>query len=83
MRETRKAIINLPYIVIMAKATIKLNVSGKHFEVSCSPVDDRHFDTMIGNLVSDTYAKDPSKSIFFDCNGDIFAHVLNYLRYGR
>ena len=42
-----------------------------------------HSETMLGKLVSETWQQDPEKPVFIDRDGDIFAHVLNYLRYGR
>ncbi len=62
--------------------TVKFNVGGKHYEVSRALID-AHSDTMLGKLVSDTWNEDPEKSVFIDRNGDIFSHVLDYLRYGR
>ncbi|KAL7525605.1 hypothetical protein ACHAXR_001076 [Thalassiosira sp. AJA248-18] len=65
----------------MAEATVKFNVGGKHFEVSRALID-AYSDTMLGRLVSDTWNEDPGKAVFIDRDGDIFAHILNYLRYG-
>mmetsp|Transcript_22500 Transcript_22500/g.46973 ORF Transcript_22500/g.46973 Transcript_22500/m.46973 type:complete len:195 (-) Transcript_22500:50-634(-) len=65
----------------MAEATIKFTVGGKHFEVSRTPIH-RHSDTVLGKLVSDTWNEDRGKTVFIDRDGDIFAHILNYLRYG-
>ena len=62
--------------------TAKFNVGGRHFEVSRALVDE-HSDTMLGKLVSDTWNEDPGKIVFVDRSGDIFAQVLEYLRYGR
>lgn len=61
--------------------TVKFNVGGKVFETTLSLID-QHEDTMLARLVSDTWQEDPSKSVFIDRDGDIFAQVLNYLRYG-
>ena len=41
---------------------------------------------MLERLVSDTWqkdSKDHTKPIFINRDGDTFAYVLNYLRYGR
>jgi len=65
----------------MASKTVKFNVGGKHFEVSRALID-RHSDTMLGKLVSDAWQEDPEETVFIDRDGDIFACVLNYLRYG-
>ncbi len=63
-------------------STIKFNVGGRHFEVSRDLID-THSETMLGKLVSDAWQEDPEEVVFIDRDGDIFAHVLNYLRYGR
>ncbi|KAL7531970.1 hypothetical protein ACHAXR_004344 [Thalassiosira sp. AJA248-18] len=65
----------------MSETTVKFNVGGKHFEVSRALID-AHSDTMLGRLVSDIWNEDPGKAVFIDRDGDIFAHILNYLRYG-
>ena len=62
--------------------TIKFNVGGKHFEVSRDLME-AHSETMLGKLVSEAWQEDPEEPVFIDRDGDIFAHVLNYLRYGR
>jgi len=65
--------------------TVKLNVGGKHFEVSRSLIlddDDGVNTTMLSRLVSDTWLKEPEKPVFIDRNGDHFSYVLDYLRYG-
>jgi lipoate synthase len=62
--------------------TIKFNVGGRHFEVSHDLID-THSETMLEKLVSDLWQEDPEQEVFIDRDGDIFAHVLNYLRYGR
>eukprot|EP01083_Nonionella_stella_P108777 316607_1 len=59
----------------------KLNVGGKHFEVSRDLLN-KHSETMLGKLISDTWQEDPEEAVFIDRDGDIFACVLNYLRYG-
>ena len=61
--------------------TVGFNVGGKLVETSRSLIDE-HLDTMLARLVSDTWQEDPTKSVFIDRDGDIFAQVLNYLRYG-
>mmetsp|Transcript_36927 Transcript_36927/g.62818 ORF Transcript_36927/g.62818 Transcript_36927/m.62818 type:complete len:202 (-) Transcript_36927:65-670(-) len=61
--------------------TVRFNVGGRHFEVSRSLVDE-HSNTVLGKLVSDTWNGDPAKAVFIDRSGDIFAHILEYLRYG-
>jgi hypothetical protein len=86
-RHTRSSVL-APTIVayhlnIMSDATetVKFNVGWRHFEVSRAI--DNHLDTVLGKLVSDTWQDDPDKAVFVDRDGDIFAQILNYLRYGR
>lgn len=67
---------------IMAE-TVKFNVGGRHFEVSRDLIDQHAADSMLGKLVSDTWNSDRGKAVFIDRSGDIFAQVLEYLRYGR
>ena len=62
--------------------TIKFNVGGRPFEVSRDLMEE-HSETMLGKLVSEAWQADPEEPVFIDRDGDIFAHVLNYLRYGR
>eukprot|EP00984_Skeletonema_dohrnii_P029806 scaffold20690_cov155-Skeletonema_dohrnii-CCMP3373.AAC.11 len=61
--------------------TIKFNVGGRPFEVSRDLMD-KHSETMLGKLVSDAWQADPEEPVFIDRNGDTFAYVLDYLRYG-
>ena len=68
--------------IMSANNTIKFNVGGKHFEVSRDLME-MHSETMLGKLVSEAWQQDPEEPVFIDRDGDIFAHVLNYLRYGR
>jgi len=67
------------------RSTVKFNVGGRNFETSRSVID-QHQDTMLARLVSDTWQENAAGSsstpIFIDRNGDIFAYVLDYLRYG-
>ena len=62
--------------------TIKFNVGGRPFEVSRDLMD-KYSETMLGKLVSEAWQTDPEEPVFIDRDGDIFAFVLNYLRYGR
>ncbi|EJK50613.1 hypothetical protein THAOC_30353 [Thalassiosira oceanica] len=64
-----------------AQATIKFNAGGRLFETSRS-LFDQHEETMLGRLISETWLEDSTKPIFIDRDGDIFAQVLNFLRYG-
>ena len=59
------------------RGTAIFNVGGKHYEIS---VTDQKPESMLPKLIS--WNRHPSKPIFIDRDGDIFGHVLNYLRYG-
>ena len=61
--------------------TVKFNVGGKHFEVSGALIS-VNSETMLAKMISETWEQEPEKPIFIDRDGDMFAHVLNYLRYG-
>jgi hypothetical protein len=61
--------------------TIKFNVGGRPFEVSRVLIDHKP-DTLLAKMISETWEKDPEKPLFIDRDGDLFAYVLNYLRYG-
>lgn len=62
-------------------ATITFDVGGKLFKVSRKLVE-QFSDTMLGKIVSEAWQRDSNTTVFVDRDGDIFAHVLNYLRYG-
>lgn len=38
--------------------------------------------TMLSKLISDRWMTDPNSEVFIDRDGELFTHVLNYLRYG-
>eukprot|EP00956_Cyclotella_meneghiniana_P038070 scaffold148390_cov36-Cyclotella_meneghiniana.AAC.1 len=61
--------------------TVKFNVGGKHFEVSRALIS-ANSETMLAKMISETWEQEPEKPLFIDRDGDMFAHVLNYLRYG-
>ena len=61
--------------------TVQFNVGGKIFEVSRDLID-QNPETMLSKLISETWEKKPDKPVFIDRDGDLFSHVLNYLRYG-
>ncbi|KAL7550118.1 hypothetical protein ACHAWF_013354 [Thalassiosira exigua] len=61
--------------------SIKFNVGGRHFEVSRDLIEQQP-DSMLGTTVSGHWHPDREKTIFIDRNGDIFAQVIEYLRYG-
>ena len=62
--------------------TVTFDVGGKIHKVSRNLLDE-HSDSMLSKLVSDAWDKNPVEAVFIDRDGDFFAHVLNYLRYGR
>ena len=61
--------------------TVKFNVGGQLLEVSRSLID-QYPETMLAKLISETWEKEPDKPVFIDRDGEKFAHVLDYLRYG-
>jgi hypothetical protein len=61
--------------------TVTFDVGGKLFKVSRNLIE-QFSDTMLGKIVSETWQRDSGATVFIDRDGDIFAHVLNYLRYG-
>ena len=61
--------------------SVQFDVGGKLFKTSRSLID-RHESTVLARLASDMWLQDPTKPVFIDRDGDIFGHVLNYLRYG-
>jgi hypothetical protein len=61
--------------------TVTFDVGGKFFKVSRTLIE-QFSDTMLGKIVSETWQRDSSATVFIDRDGDIFAHVLSYLRYG-
>ncbi len=65
-----------------ASEIVKFNVGGRHFEISRTLINGNS-ETVLGKLASDTWNDDPGKAVFIGRDGDIFAHILNYLRYGR
>ena len=44
---------------------------------------DKYSDSVLATLVSDTWQEDPEETVFIDRNGDTFAYVLDFMRYGR
>ena len=61
--------------------TVTFDVGGRLFKVSRNVIE-QFSDTMLGKIVSETWQHDSDATVFIDRDGDIFAHVLNYLRYG-
>uniref|UniRef100_A0A7S2PBS9 BTB domain-containing protein n=1 Tax=Skeletonema marinoi TaxID=267567 RepID=A0A7S2PBS9_9STRA len=64
---------------------VTFDVGGKIFKTSRSCLQNHAGIHMLERLVSDTWQKDKdhTKPIFIDRDGDTFAYVLNYLRYGH
>mmetsp|Transcript_2289 Transcript_2289/g.3476 ORF Transcript_2289/g.3476 Transcript_2289/m.3476 type:complete len:260 (+) Transcript_2289:17-796(+) len=61
--------------------TVAFDVGGKLFRVSRNLIE-QYSDTMLGKIASETWQRGSSAVVFIDRDGDLFAHVLNYLRYG-
>ena len=62
--------------------TVKFDVGGRLFKVGRDLVD-KYADSVLATLVSDTWQEDPEETVFIDRNGDTFAYVLDFMRYGR
>ena len=62
--------------------TVKFNVGGTIYEVSRSLLE-RYPDTMLAKNASKRWQEDSMSEIFIERDGDLFRHVLNYLRDGR
>jgi hypothetical protein len=60
-------------------STVKLNVGGRHYEVSRSLIE-RFPETMLARMASETWQKDPEATLFIDENGDRFQYCLDYMR---
>lgn len=61
--------------------TVKFDVSGRVFKVSRGLIDQQP-GSVLGRMISETWHRDQEEPIFVDRDSDIFAQVLNYLRYG-
>jgi hypothetical protein len=61
--------------------TVKFNVGGKHFEVSRNLIE-QDPTTTLAKMISKTWEKQPGEPMFIDRDGEKFAYVLDYLRYG-
>jgi hypothetical protein len=63
--------------------TVQFDLGGKIFKISRALIDE-HPDTMLAKMISEAWENenDKDKPLFIDRDGDLFAHVLNYLRYG-
>ena len=72
----------VPVAQAVAVEIIKFNVGGKQYECSRDLID-KNSETVLGKLVSEVWQSDPAEAVFIDRDGDMFGHVLNYLRYGR
>lgn len=68
--------------------TVKLNVGGKHFEVSRNLLEKEfknengNRSSMLSRLTSNRWVNDQDERIFIDCDGERFTYLLDYLRYG-
>jgi hypothetical protein len=61
--------------------TVQFDVGGRVFKVSRALINAIP-DSMLARMISETWEKEPGKPMFIDRDGDKFAHVLDYLRYG-
>jgi hypothetical protein len=61
--------------------TVQFDVSGRVFKVSRALIDAVP-DSMLARMISETWEQEPGKPMFIDRDSDLFAQVLNYLRYG-
>ena len=62
--------------------TVKFNVGGTIYEVSRSLLK-RYPDTMLAKSASKRWQEDSMSEIFIERDGDLYRHVLSYLRDGR
>jgi len=62
--------------------TVKFNVGGSIYEVSRSLLE-RYPDTMLAKSASKRWQEVSMSEIFIERDGDLFRHVLSYLRDGR
>jgi len=73
-------------ITLDETATVTFNVGGTTFEVATSLIE-QHGTTMLARLVSDTWQgvkdSDKASNLFIDRDGNRFAYVLDFLRYGH
>ena len=61
---------------------VHFEVGGRLFKTSRSLITERYEDSVLATLVSNA-SHTQTQPIFIDRNGDTFALVLDYLRYGR
>jgi len=65
-----------------ATKVVKFNVGGQPFTVSRSLLE-MHPDTMLAKSASEKWQDDPESKIFIERDGELFRHVLSYLRDGK
>ncbi|XP_046331038.2 uncharacterized protein LOC124114491 [Haliotis rufescens] len=65
-------------------AVVDLNVGGRHLTTSLSTLT-KYPDSMLAAMFSGRHpiAKDKDGRYFIDVDGDVFVHVLNFLRFGK
>ena len=73
--------IHFPKEIVMTKVA-KFNVGGKIYEVSCSLLE-RYPDTMLVKSSSKQWQEDSTSEIFIERDGELFRHVLSFLRDGH
>ncbi|XP_048255926.1 BTB/POZ domain-containing protein KCTD7-like isoform X3 [Haliotis rufescens] len=63
---------------------VDLNVGGRHLTTSLSTLT-KYPDSMLATMFSGRHpvAKDKDGRYFIDVDGDVFVHILNFLRFGK
>ncbi|XP_048255260.1 FH protein interacting protein FIP2-like [Haliotis rufescens] len=63
---------------------VDLNVGGRHLTTSLSTLA-KYPDSMLAAMLSGRHpvAKDKDGRYFIDVDGDVFVHILNFLRFGK
>ncbi|XP_048255937.1 BTB/POZ domain-containing protein KCTD7-like isoform X3 [Haliotis rufescens] len=63
---------------------VDLNVGGRHLTTSLSTLT-KYPDSMLATMFSGRHpvAKDKDGRYFIDVEGDVFVHILNFLRFGK
>ncbi|XP_048255939.1 BTB/POZ domain-containing protein KCTD7-like isoform X5 [Haliotis rufescens] len=63
---------------------VDLNVGGRHLTTSLSTLT-KYPDSMLAAMFSGRHpvAKDQDGRYFIDVDGDVFVHILNFLRFGK
>jgi hypothetical protein len=67
---------------IMSQTIVKFNIGGTRYEVSQSLLQS-YPNTMLAKCAKEQWHKDPNEEIFIERDGEVFRHVLSYLRDGK